>query len=261
MNGQHSYRESGILELYVYGLLDHDENSKIRTMAREDSDLANEIESVEQAVMALSAGFAPELSPDRYEKIRRVLNLTEESQPIIIETEEKKRRGGVWGWLVAGLLLLGGGYLFYEYTQLHDRLYREDLSRQEVQSQLDSTKVQLRQSDETIAMLKETAIVINLEPQPAAPESSVRMFWTPDNDRLVVDASSLSEAPEGQTYQVWGFYRKPFRTESIGTLPSTSGLQTLEYAEKPHLFAITLEPVGGSESPTLEQLCAMGPTP
>ncbi|MEN0007282.1 MAG: anti-sigma factor, partial [Flavobacterium nitrogenifigens] len=53
------YIESGILELYVYGLLSEKENLEIAEMAKKNPEMDQEIISIEKAVIALSSSFSP----------------------------------------------------------------------------------------------------------------------------------------------------------------------------------------------------------
>ncbi len=47
------YIESGILELYVYGLLSEKENLEIAELAKNNTDVDQEIISIEKAIIAL----------------------------------------------------------------------------------------------------------------------------------------------------------------------------------------------------------------
>jgi anti-sigma-K factor RskA len=63
-------------------------------------------------------------------------------------------------------------------------------------------------------------------------------------------------------YQVWGLKLNPLTPESIGLLDgfatNNSKIFKVEKAENAEAFGITLEPAGGSVSPTLEQLYTLG---
>src|SRR6478672_10328546 len=88
------YIESGILELYVYGLLDDEQNAEVAKMARDNKDVHNEIVSIEKAIVNLSTSFSPYLSADNFEKIRRRLELKYTEKPVV----EMKRRTNWAGW-------------------------------------------------------------------------------------------------------------------------------------------------------------------
>ncbi len=104
--------------------------------------------------------------------------------------------------------------------------------------------------------------IIFLGGQKISPEASAKIYWNMQNQAVFVDANSLPQPPEGMVYQVWQISYRPFRPVSIGLLDDFNANQTkifsVDNAESANAFGITLEPAGGSESPTLEQLYVIG---
>ena len=75
--------------------------------------------------------------------------------------------------------------------------------------------------------------------------------------------SGLPEPPEGMVYQVWSLKLKPALTPtSIGLLSDftteNNKLFAVSNTGNAEAFGITLEPTGGSKSPTMEQLYTLG---
>ena len=56
------YIESGILELYVYGLLDEEQNKEVHEMCKKHKEVEEEIVAIEKSILALSTSFCPFLS-------------------------------------------------------------------------------------------------------------------------------------------------------------------------------------------------------
>ena len=69
------YIESGILELYVYGLLTESENDEVNAMANKNAEIKAEIISIEKAIINLSSSFSPFISHSQFEKIKAKLEL------------------------------------------------------------------------------------------------------------------------------------------------------------------------------------------
>ena len=88
------------------------------------------------------------------------------------------------------------------------------------------------------------------------------MYWDESNDQVYLDLQGLPEPPEGKVYQVWSLILDPLTPTSLGTiddfLQDDNKIFKLENANKSQAFGITLEPAGGSVSPTLEQLYTLG---
>ncbi len=96
--------------------------------------------------------------------------------------------------------------------------------------------------------------VIQLAGEQPAPGSSGQIYWDKENNNWVV-AVSLPPPPEGKVYQLW--FIKPGGPVSAGFIkPNEKGYGFNVINVPPDLAsldaaAITLEPEGGSESPTL----------
>jgi hypothetical protein len=96
--------------------------------------------------------------------------------------------------------------------------------------------------------------IIPLAGQEPAPSSSARIYWDIPGKRWVVTAD-LPPVPEGKVYQLW--FVTPEAKISAGLItPDASGhgFAVIEYPSSVgHLAAaaITLEPEGGSQQPTL----------
>ena len=68
------YLESGILELYVYGLLSESENDEVAAMSNRNPEIKAEIISIEKAIINLSSSFSPFISHSQFEKIKNNFN-------------------------------------------------------------------------------------------------------------------------------------------------------------------------------------------
>src|SRR5688572_6286427 len=108
------YIESGILELYVYGLLTETENLEIAEMAKRSPEVDQEIISIEKAIVALSSSFSPFHSVANFEKIKARLELKHGK---VVEMKPASNWSQYVGWAAAVVLLLGLGYQTLKLTE------------------------------------------------------------------------------------------------------------------------------------------------
>lgn len=261
--------ESGQLELYVYGLLTAEENAEINRIALVNKDVADEIIAIEDAIISLSSGFSPDLSTDQYQRLRDSLIAKQSPQPI--ETinaagpEERPARK-IWtviGWTAALLFLASSGYLFYQWQEATKALVVSEQENTAKDARIKALEITNKQNQSTLELMRSPQnLIVDLEAQPVAPDASARIYWNKETQAVSLDASSLATPPEGNVYQVWAIYYKPFNAVSIGVLENNSAenLHTLQTTANAEAFGVTLEPIGGSETPTLEQLVVMGKT-
>ena len=103
---------------------------------------------------------------------------------------------------------------------------------------------------------------VPLAGQQIAPDAYVNVFWDKSSNKAYIDALGLPEPPEGMVYQVWSLTLDPLTPTSMGLLENFSEdenkIFALENPNQSQAFGITLEPAGGSETPTMEQLYTLG---
>lgn len=255
------YIESGVLELYVYGLLSETENSEVSQMAKEHKEIAVEIISIEKAIVNLSTSFSPFLSADNFEKIKAKLDLKYSK---VIPMKPQNNWAQYVGWAAAVTLLVGIGYQYTQLSQNQNKIASIEKEKLNLQDTLVSLKVKNKQTLTALTVVRDTKnTIINLGGQAVSPKSYAKIYWNKETEVVYVDATGLPEPPKGMVYQIWSLKLLPQLTPtSIGLLSdfsSTSGkIFAVEKTGDAEAFGITLEPAGGSKSPTMEQLYTLG---
>ncbi|MGL2966150.1 anti-sigma factor [Flavobacterium sp. XGLA_31] len=255
------YIESGILELYVYGLLSETENDEVTAMAFKHPEVKEEIIAIEKAIVNLSSSFSPFLSHSQFEKIKTRLELKHGK---VVDLKTRNNWSTYIGWAASVALLIGIGL---QYSKLNENNNQIKII-EEQKSKLQETVVTLEnknKSTETVlnVIRDENNTVITLGGQAAAPNAKAKIYWNQQTQVVYVDASGLPEPPKGKVYQIWSLKLKPALTPtSIGLLTnfeaSTSKVFAVDKTSGAEAFGITLEPAGGSAAPTMEQLYTLG---
>ena len=254
------YIESGILELYVFGKLSEEQIAEVNQMAAQYPEVKEEIKAIEKAVINLSYSVAPHLSATNFEKIRAELL----GRNKVIEMKPRSNWAQYTGWIAAAVLVVGFGLQFYKLNQTNETLNNVSTEKNLLQESIVDLELKKKESEEVLAILRDTSnISITLAGQQVAPEAFAKAYYNKTTKTVYIDASGLPEPPKGMVYQVWSLQLEPVLTPtSIGLLDSYATSSTkvikVENAESPQAFGITLEPAGGSASPTLEQLYTLG---
>jgi Anti-sigma-K factor rskA len=253
------YIESGILELYVFGQLGEPEFSEVTKMAESDPDIREEIVSIEKAIINFSESVSPFLSSENYEKIRKELMLKHGAV-------DMKPQSSIYlyiGWAATILLLIGVGY---QYVQLEDKkttIVNIETEKSKLQKSVVDLTLENKANESALSVVRDNNnAIIALAGQEVSPESYARVYWNKETKAVHIDAAGLPEPPDGMVYQVWALKLNPLTPTSIGLLEDFKGnakrIFTVENANEAEAFGITLEPAGGSASPTLEQLYTLG---
>ncbi|AWG22428.1 anti-sigma factor [Flavobacterium faecale] len=255
------YIESGILELYVYGLLSESENVEVANKAKNDPLINEEIIAIEKSIVALSSSFAPFNSVGNYEKIKAKLDLTSESK--VIDFEPKRSLSPYIGWAAAVLLLIGVGYQYSQLSSSNNQVVNATTEKAKMEKELNTLTLENKAIESSLAIIRDSNnTVVALGGQAVAPESSAKIYWNKGTQKVFVDASGLPEPPKGMVYQVWALKLNPLTPTSIGLLDNfvanNQRIFAVDGTNDAEAFGITLEPAGGSLSPTMEQLYTLG---
>lgn len=255
------YIESGILELYVYGLLSEPENIEIAEMAKNNSEIENEIISIEKAVVALSSSFSPFHSVANYEKIKARLELKHGK---VIEMQPASRWSQYAGWAAAVLLLLGVGYQTLQLNETKQAISLLGTEKNKIEREFAYLNQEKNITEKNLTIVRDIKNTgVTLGGQSVSPTSFAKVYWNKKTKTTYIDAAGLPKPPKGMVYQVWALKLSPALTPtSIGLLSDFErndqkifAVDQTVYAEA---FGITLEPAGGSISPTMEQLYTLG---
>lgn len=254
------YIESGILELYVFGTLSESETEEVAKMAEKHPEIQEEIISIEKAVISLSYSMAPYLSAANYDRIRESLI---EKHAKVVEMKPKSNAMTYIGWAAAVLLMVGIGWQYTQLDSAKNQIASVETENDTLSKQLNLVKLNQSQTESMLAVVRDQDnTVVALGGQAVSPESKAKVYWNQSSQTVYVDAAGLPEPPEGFVYQVWALKLNPLTPTSIGLLDNFKGndsrLFAVSNASEAEAFGITLEPAGGSISPTLEQLYTLG---
>lgn len=253
------YIASGILELYVAGILSDKENLEIANYAKEYPEIQKEIVAIEASILELSGKASPGLNysfssiMNRINKDVKVIALDEGRSPIMMYV----------GWAASILLAVGLFWMYQQNQELKSDLEVVEQQNTTLEQQIADTDSSLEQTKELLNTIRDQNIsVIPLGGQEVSPTSYAKAYWNKENEKVYIDAKGLPEPPDGFVYQVWSLKLSPLTPTSMGLLEDfaldENKVFALNNPNESEAFGITLEPAGGSESPTLEQLYTLG---
>ncbi len=255
---------SGDLELYVYGALTEEESRKVSNALKEHPEIRKEVEEIENSLQKLSASAAPAYNAEAI-LARIKQKLGQKSEPKVIEIERDKETNWVSyiGWAATVLLLIGLFFVFEDKNDLREQLNAERTKTARMEQQIADAREYADKAEELLAVLRDKNVSkVPLQGQNVAPEAYAAVYWNKDEKKAYIDAKELPEPPRGKVYQVWSLKLEPLTPTSIGLLDEftldDNKIFTLENANESQAFGITLEPEGGSESPTMDQLYVLG---
>lgn len=257
------YIASGILELYVAGTLSEEENLDIARYAQEYPDIKKEIEAIEASILALTKASAPKQNTTKgYIDLRSRISESVETKVIELP-KEKSNWSNYIGWAASILLAAGLLWTYTENKELQSEISIASQANSILEQQIEDAKSSLEKSQELLTTIRDKDIqVVALGGQAVDPNSYAKAYWNKKEQKVFIDAQGLPEPPDGMVYQVWSLKLSPLTPTSMGLLEDfitdDNRVFALSNPNDSEAFGITLEPAGGSESPNLAQLYALG---
>ncbi len=256
-----AYIESGILELYVAGQLSEKENLEVARNADLYPEVKAEIIEIEKAILALSKEAAPGFRSSFGHVLHAIAD--DDGPKVIPMPKPASRRLTYLGWAASFLLAAGMTYMYFQNLELSDRIQRAESEILLMEEQIAAAENSLESSERLLNTIRDkNVVVVALGGQTVSPDSYAKAYWNKEESQLFIDAKGLPEPPEGMAYQVWSLKLDPLSPTSVGLLEDfaddDNGIFALSNPNDSQAFGITLEPEGGSEFPTLEQLYVLG---
>lgn len=254
------YIASGILELYVAGVLSEKENLEVNDYVLKYPEIKAEVEAIEAAMLALTEKSSPGISDSSFGSIKSKIGKV---VPLQSHTVKRIPRYSYLGWAASILFAVGLLWLYLENDKLKSEIEITEQEKQTLEEQILNAREEVAGTSTILDQLRDKNVtVIALDGQTVSPTSFAKAYWNTKAQKVFIDAQGLPEPPLGFTYQVWSLKLDPLTPTSVGLLDdftsNTNRVFELPNTNETEAFGITLEPEGGSESPTLEQLYTLG---
>ena len=261
-----NYINEGLLELYVAGVLTEAENERISKLATNDPELLKEVKAIEAAYIVISEAVAPaNLSSDSYQEILSKIRKDNTNDVIPLHTTKKTTIGwlGYIGWAAALFLAFGIWGILNNKKELEYQITSQEAKNRILEEQITEARADLESANELVSIFRAKGIkIIPLDGQANFENTYAKAIWYEEDQKVYIDAAGLPDPPPGKVYQVWSLKLEPLTPTSLGLLKNFTSddnkVFTLNNPNESEAFGITLEPAGGSETPTMEKLYTLG---
>ncbi|MFL5739237.1 MAG: anti-sigma factor domain-containing protein [Flavisolibacter sp.] len=257
------YIASGIIESYVLGLLTETERREFESQSNLYPEIGEARKNFELLLEQKLLADAKQPPVHLYKDIEEKLSVPYTSERV---DEEKRRvpvqKIGIWKWAAAAsFLLFAGATIWALYLNNHYQSAQKNTS--ELQKNLAQTSAELQQmKEDENKMLDPGMKMAALKGTTQAPQAQAAVFWdtTGVSHDVYLMVNNLPEPPSDKQYQLWALLNgKPINLGVINMeVRDKRLLLKMQNVSSAQAFAITLEPMGGSQSPDMAALYAMG---
>ncbi|TGE20155.1 anti-sigma factor [Hymenobacter elongatus] len=283
MNTQ-EYIESGILEEYALGVLDEAQCAAVERYAAEHPEVRQELTFIQQGLEAYAEAHTQTPPAGMRERVlsgwQAAIRETPAAAPVLAAAAPEAVVRSIasaaapeeaaesrFNWMMAAsvaLLVLSAAanlILYNRWQQSETQLVAIQADQSRVATTMQAVEKRLDTRTQELAVLRnEQFSALELAGTPAAPEAKARIFYNKATKAVYVDVRNLPTLPEGKQYQLWALDKgKPVDAGMLATT-TTAGdsLQQMKDIASAEAFAMTIEPAGGSENPTLSTMTVLG---
>ncbi|WP_075349809.1 anti-sigma factor [Algoriphagus marinus] len=266
-----AYITSGKLELFLLGELSERERAEVVSMAAQYPEIQQELDELEQAMFDIDhkIGVAP--SAGIKAKIFDSLDseFKEETKPISNTAPAQGKVVPLSPWksfavaaslvaVLASSVAIFYASKFYEKEQQFTALLQE---QSVMADNLNQVKLEFEAKDSQLDKLVAgdfRLVKLKGESLNMQKDASVNLFWDQGAQEVFVAVNNLNELSDEYDYQLWAIGDQGPIGIGLVNEGEKMTLQQMQAVAQAGAFAITIEPKGGSESPTLEKLVVIG---
>ncbi|MDR7129446.1 anti-sigma-K factor RskA [Algoriphagus sp. 4150] len=267
-----SYISSGKLELFLLGELTEREREEVLNMARTYPEIQKELDELEETMFAFDNMSGKEPSQDVKDKIFSTLEsdfiLKEAPEPTAGPADTKVVPiSSPWkpfaiAASIAAIVASGAAFYYAGKYQERNEQFTALLQDQSVMADnLNQVKQEYEQKDSQLDKIiagNLKRVEMRGEGFEMQKDAKVDVFWDQNAQEVFVAVNNLNDLSDEYDYQLWAIGDDG----PVGIGLVNSGvkltLQQMEAVAQAGAFAITIEPKGGSEAPTLEKLVVLG---
>lgn len=266
-----AYIESGILELYVLGDVTPEEKLQVEAMAAKHPSIKAELNEIERSLELYASENAIEPSENLRDRVLNslVTNLGDdrtfkshkESHVDNVVPITKAKSNNFYKYAFAACLAL----LIVSVISLisvYNRLQQSNslLASLQIQNQHFTNRVNLM--DHELSIFRDPSFkMLKLQGTPKSPSSALMVAWSPAKKRVMIDMANanMPANDKDHQYQLWALVGgKPVDLGVFDADTTSKNMKEMKSIASADAFAVTLEPRGGSPSPTMDQMVVIG---
>lgn len=255
------YISSGIIESYVLGMVTEEERQEFEQACAQYPDISRARESFELSLEQVLLQDAIEPPVAIKGKIETLLFQEPETEAIVEQADEREgliRKIGLWRWMAAASIILLAGAIFWGITsnQKYQQVAKE---KSELQKQLDQSVAQLNEMKGDASTLQKPGVkMAALQGTNVSPASFATVYWDTTSRDVYLMINNLPKPAADQQYQLWALMDNKPIDLGVFEMKQEKLLVKMKNVQQAQAFAITLEPKGGSENPSLSNMYVAG---
>lgn len=254
------YISTGILEAYALGEVSSAERLEVERNLTQYPELREELEAIEKTMEAFIRKASVVPDPAVKAKIMGQVEATEAKTIVMPSTS-------MWRYATAASVAIAllTSYMAYHYYDkwAETSFALSDLIAQNQQIAQDYNVVneKLDKIQNDFSIIENTSFTkVVMRGTENSPQAMASVYWNADTKEVYISIQNLKALSQANQYQLWAIVDgKPVDAGLFDW--DIDGLIKMKSISGAAAFAVTIEPKGGKESPTIETMQVMGAIP
>ena len=272
------YISSGVIEAYVLGIATDEELRELEQLRTQYPELQMAILEQESLLgdyaQAHSIAPAPQLKQTIWQAIQAetisnsVPEIPKETAKINLASGGSTAASSPWKQyaMAASLALLvasgaGNLWMMSQNKKMADDVASLSASQKALLEEKGQALAAAEKANQVLGILSSPSLKkINLAGVGTHTANSGMLYWDVASGDVFLDLKSMPAAPEGKQYQLWAIVDGKPVDAGMYAANNESMMEKMKNIPKAEMFAITIEKMGGSPTPTLDQMVVAGKT-
>lgn len=243
---------SGILEQYLMGELEPHEEARTESLLQTDPVLKEYYEKMEDDFERLA--MENSIQPPTYIKEELMQEIEKEGLNASLKQNLRNTYFAAAASLAA-MFLLTSGWLFSKWSSVKGDIEVVQQQNEDLQNDLVELRNIFNETDEFLSSVNDPDVIkLVLVGNEKSPGSMAISYVNHEKRTVLLSTEGLPQLSEEHDYQMWADVNGDMI--DMGVIPKEGKMIAMNYIENAESLNITIEPAGGNDHPTVEQLIA-----
>jgi len=242
----------GILEQYLLGELNADEQLQVEHVLNADADLKNKFTILETNFEKMA--FENAINPPKEIKTNLMQNIkASQSKVIPIQKPNPLKTYLYIASGIAACLLIGVFWMFTKLNNTNKQLQIVEEQNQLLLKDIEGLTSNLESTSQYFEIINspDTEQYI-LAGNDLAPNSKIVSYVNHNNKSVIINTKQLSKLDSEHDYQMWADVEGEMI--NMGVIDKDKQLLAMNYIDNAESLNVTIEPAGGNDHPTVSRL-------
>lgn len=257
------YISSGILEAYALAEVTAAERLNVEQVLAQHPEVREELRKVEETLERVVFASAVRPRSSVKEKIMATISNMKSGAKVISLTPERP----IWRYAVAAsvaIALMASYLAFYYRQQWQDatgELTQIKAERQQIAEEYNVVNQKLDKIQGDLAIIENTSFTkVVMKGTDNDKNALASIYWNSSSQEVYLSIQQLKEISKENQFQLWAIVNGKPVDAGVFDL-NFAGLLKMKNINGAVAFAVTIEPRGGKENPTMETMQVLGTVP